>query len=211
MNRLKELREGRGMKQSELGKLLNVQDAAISKYESGKVPLTGDTLLQLSKIFDVPIDYILGNEKYSIDYSNYQMDTFEFGGNFKDRLRNILDERGITENDLAKITGFHIDDVKSYIWGNKIPSIEDLIKLSGSLHISTDYLLGMTDEEPISDVDRSFLKALTERERNIIEVYRQLNEDNQDIIVGEMKKYLKEQRFEESVAAEEPMRKAAGK
>lgn len=44
MNRLKSLRESRGMKQSELGKFLNVQDAAISKYESGKVQLTGDTL-----------------------------------------------------------------------------------------------------------------------------------------------------------------------
>lgn len=49
MNRLKLLREEKRMKQSELGKLLNVQDAAISKYESGKVPLTDDTLLKLSK------------------------------------------------------------------------------------------------------------------------------------------------------------------
>ena len=48
MNRLKLLREEKRMKQSELGKLLNVQDAAISKYESGKVPLTDDTLLKLS-------------------------------------------------------------------------------------------------------------------------------------------------------------------
>ena len=59
MNRLKSLREGKGMKQSELGELLNVRDAAISKYESGKVPLTDDTLLKLSKIFGVSIDELL--------------------------------------------------------------------------------------------------------------------------------------------------------
>lgn len=208
MNRLKALREERGMKQSELGKLLNVKDAAISKYESGKVPLTGDTLLQLSKIFNVPIDYILGNEKYSVDYQNFQMDTQEFGLDFKCRLRETLEEKGISEKDFPKITGFHQEDADAYLYGNRIPSIEDLIKLRDSLHVSTDYLLGIDEDAPISNTDRYFLKTLTDRERSIVDVYRQLNEDNQDIIVGEMKKCLKEQRYEDSVAAETSMREA---
>lgn len=59
MNRIRELRKEKGWKQSELGKLLNVQEAAISKYESEKIPLTNDTLIKLSKIFDVSVDYIL--------------------------------------------------------------------------------------------------------------------------------------------------------
>lgn len=62
MNRLKLLREERGMKQSELGILLNVKEAAISKYESEKVLMTSDTLVKLSNIFNVSIDYILGND-----------------------------------------------------------------------------------------------------------------------------------------------------
>ncbi len=72
MNRLKALREERGMKQSELGKLLNVKDAAISKYESGKIPLTGDTLIALSEIFAVSIDYILGNDNYVLGESEQE-------------------------------------------------------------------------------------------------------------------------------------------
>ena len=59
MNRIKELREQKGMKQSELGLLLNVNNSAISKYESGKLQLTDDTLEKLSDIFGVSIDYIL--------------------------------------------------------------------------------------------------------------------------------------------------------
>ena len=39
MNRIRELREKAKMKQSDLGRLLNVKDAAISKYETGKIPL----------------------------------------------------------------------------------------------------------------------------------------------------------------------------
>ena len=117
MNRLKSLREEKGMKQSELGKLLNVQDAAISKYESGKVSLTDDTLLKLSKIFNVPVDYILGNDDYGIDYANYQMDTSEFGLAFKEKLKSILEEKDISQQEFAKITGLHPDEADAFLWG----------------------------------------------------------------------------------------------
>lgn len=59
MNRIKNLREKNGWTQAELGKRLNVQDSAVSKYESEKIPLTADTLTLLSNIFDVSTDYIL--------------------------------------------------------------------------------------------------------------------------------------------------------
>lgn len=62
MNRIKRLREEKGLTQSELGEMLHVKDSAISKYESEKIPLTAETLRTLSKIFNVSIDYILGME-----------------------------------------------------------------------------------------------------------------------------------------------------
>ncbi len=60
MNRIKSLREEKGWTQTQLGKLLNVKDSAISKYETEKIPLTADTLKLLSEIFDVSVDYIMG-------------------------------------------------------------------------------------------------------------------------------------------------------
>ena len=42
MNRLKELRNRRGISQEELGALLGVQKAAVCKYELGRVPLPND-------------------------------------------------------------------------------------------------------------------------------------------------------------------------
>jgi len=61
MNRIKILRDEKGWTQTELGKLLNVKDSAVSKYESEKIPLTAETLRRLSEIFGVSVDYILGN------------------------------------------------------------------------------------------------------------------------------------------------------
>ena len=47
MNRIKQLRTERGWTQEELGEKLNVKRAAISKYESGRIPLTDDTIYPL--------------------------------------------------------------------------------------------------------------------------------------------------------------------
>lgn len=44
-------------------------------------------------------------------------------------------------------------------------------------------------------------------EIEIISLYRNLNKDSQDIIKGELKKVLRSQRYEESVAADEPLKK----
>ena len=83
--------------------------------------------------------------------------------------------------------------------------MEDLIKIAQALTVSTDYLLGLDETKPITNIDKYFSQSLTERERNIIDVYRQLNKDNRDIIVGKMKEYLKEQRYEESVVTKSSM------
>lgn len=61
MNRIKELRQAKGWKQSDLGEMLKVQKSAISKYETGKIPLTAETITTLTKIFNVSADYLLGN------------------------------------------------------------------------------------------------------------------------------------------------------
>ena len=63
MNRIKFLREKKGWSQKKLGEILNVQTAAISKYESGQVGLTSEALKKMSDVFSCSIDYILCNDR----------------------------------------------------------------------------------------------------------------------------------------------------
>ena len=63
MNRVKELRMLHGFTQDELGEKLGIQKAAVSKYETGRVPLPPDTLMKLCDIFSVSADYLLGRDK----------------------------------------------------------------------------------------------------------------------------------------------------
>lgn len=61
MNRIKELRAEKGILQADLAKLLKIGQATISNWENGRTEPDQDALREMSKFFDVSIDYILGN------------------------------------------------------------------------------------------------------------------------------------------------------
>ena len=60
MNRLKQLRQEKGIKQAELAQILAVGQQAISKYENGQLDIGTDTIARLCQIFGVTADYLLG-------------------------------------------------------------------------------------------------------------------------------------------------------
>jgi len=60
VNRIKELRKAKGVTQEELASVLCVQRPALSKYETGAVPLTDSTITILTDYFNVSADYLLG-------------------------------------------------------------------------------------------------------------------------------------------------------
>lgn len=61
MNRIKELRSEAGILQADLAKAMKVRQNTVSNWETGRHEPDQDALRELSKIFDVSIDYILGN------------------------------------------------------------------------------------------------------------------------------------------------------
>lgn len=63
MERLKELREESKMSQEDLAEKLGVSQQTVSKYEQGKREPDNQTLIDLSKIFDVTTDFLLGKSK----------------------------------------------------------------------------------------------------------------------------------------------------
>lgn len=66
MKRIAELRKEKGLNQIGLGLKLNVSQKMISAYESGLHQPSIDTLLELSKIFNVSVDYIIGNSDIKV-------------------------------------------------------------------------------------------------------------------------------------------------
>ena len=63
---LKELREKNGYTQQRLGELLHVSKNSISHYELGKSLPDINVLIEMTDIFDVSMDYLLGLTDYNL-------------------------------------------------------------------------------------------------------------------------------------------------
>lgn len=59
MNRIKQLRMEKDIKQDVLAKLLGLEVAGISKLETGRVPLKDEYIIKLADYFEVSTDYLL--------------------------------------------------------------------------------------------------------------------------------------------------------
>lgn len=212
--KIKELREQSGLTQKQMSEILGVSKSNISKYESNAVEPSLETLKNYAIYFSISADYLLG-----VNTSAEQLSTktnisdgstgeghryfFFFFDNllrdtFVSRLKKAIAENGISIDEFSKIVSFDENKCNSYLNGENEPSLEDLLEISRVLDVSIEYLLGQSPR-------------ISTSENKLLNAFRKLNEDNQDILIGKVKELLKDQRYEVSVAAEEPMRKASGK
>lgn len=59
-NRIRQLREEKGMHQEDLAKELNLSISTVSRYECGQLDISTKALLKMKAIFGCSTDYILG-------------------------------------------------------------------------------------------------------------------------------------------------------
>lgn len=71
------LRKQEGLSQEELGEKLNVARQTISKWENSETTPELDKLLDLSKIFQISVDELIGND-IRPKYENYKKNYYEF-------------------------------------------------------------------------------------------------------------------------------------
>lgn len=63
------------------------------------------------------------------------------------RLRDLREEKGLTQKDLAQILGLSSKStITNYEQNNRDPDYETLIKIAKYFEVSIDYLLGQTDK-----------------------------------------------------------------
>ncbi|MBQ1192908.1 MAG: helix-turn-helix transcriptional regulator [Lachnospiraceae bacterium] len=65
--------------------------------------------------------------------------------NMGEKLKSLRIEKKLTQKQVSDRIGLAISAVSSYESGSRYPSYDVLIKLARIFHVSTDYLLGITD------------------------------------------------------------------
>ena len=69
---------------------------------------------------------------------------------FAERIRALRRERGMTQEALGKIIGVKRDSISVYEAGRHYPEVRNLMILADYFGVSTDYLLGRTDNPEVN-------------------------------------------------------------
>lgn len=65
---------------------------------------------------------------------------------FKERLRTAREFRELSQGELAQRTGLQASAVSHFETGTRKPSFDNLKRLADALRVTTDYLLGRSDD-----------------------------------------------------------------
>src|SRR6266536_2859794 len=77
----------------------------------------------------------------------------------RQRLRTFREMRGLTQGDLGAKAGMAAASVSHFETGQRLPSLDSLVKLADALEVSVDALLGRLPLEKASQLDPVFLRA----------------------------------------------------
>jgi transcriptional regulator with XRE-family HTH domain len=102
---------------------------------------------------------------------------------FKDKLKELRKNRGLTQNDVAEFVGVKQNSYNSWENGKREPNFSKLQKLAKYFNVSTDYLLD--SEKQFYFSLKNILELLPERQYSVdVSVYfsESLSEDNQKIL-----------------------------
>ncbi|MCR5440299.1 MAG: helix-turn-helix domain-containing protein [Selenomonas sp.] len=92
-----------------------------------------------------------------------------------ERIRNIREDKDILQQELADAIGINVSVLSRIEKGTRQLRDDELTKIADKLHVSTDYLLGRTDE-PHTTVKGAPSSGLTQKEE------REIEQDLEDMI-----------------------------
>lgn len=67
--------------------------------------------------------------------------------NIGKRLRKLIIEHNLTQNEVSILTGIKRSSIASYELNEQLPSVDKLIQLANLYKVSLDYLCGLDNSE----------------------------------------------------------------
>ena len=133
--RIRHLREDRDLTQARVAKMLDMSQTGYSKYETSENDIPTAVLIRLSELYHVSTDYLLGL-------------TDQLPGEplFLARIRLLREEHDWTQQQVANRLHIHRRTYDAYEAGATDVPVEILIALARLYNVSTDYLLGESND-----------------------------------------------------------------
>lgn len=127
--RLKKLRTDNNITQLRLSEILGTAKSNISKYESDTIEPNLAMLSQLSELFHVSVDYLLGIERS------------EKQGGISMNLKQLRERAGLSQVELGNLVGLKQTTISQYENGTREPNLDLTQKIADVLDVSLDELV----------------------------------------------------------------------
>ena len=143
--KLKMLRKKKGLTQQEVAELVHVERGVYTKWELGKSNPNYENLSMLACIFDVSLDYLLGDylEISKERYLKLKKQKEEEKKNlFSVRLKELRLQHGFSQEELAEKIGIKQNSYSDWEHGKCKPNYEKIEKIADFFGVSLDWLFG---------------------------------------------------------------------
>ena len=133
--RIKCIREYRGMTQKELGKVFNVAESTYSGWETGRDFIPLKHLYKFSLIYGYSMDYLLKLNSKNIKYDKLDSIDKKIVGN---KLKRIRKDLNLTQQQIADECMISQTTYSNYELGNNLISTMSLYTICKNHNISMD-------------------------------------------------------------------------
>ena len=99
------------------------------------------------------------------------------------RLENLIEERDLTQKQLSMDLHIASSTLNGYVNNNREPDFATLVRFAQYFNVSTDYLLGLSNEKKPAP------SSLSPQEGALVHLYRALPSERQELIVEQAKFY----------------------
>lgn len=111
---------------------------------------------------------------------------------FAKRLRTTREERGVSAKELAEALGINATTIYRYETA-EFRSIKSpvLHAIANYLNVNPDYLIGATDQKHTVKEAEDLLSTITDGEKMLLELFRQVPEESQQMVLDMIRIALK--------------------
>ena len=129
-NKIRTLRIENHWTMKDLAGFLGTNKTAISNWENSYNAPTKENIEKMAILFRVSRDELINAGKV----------------NYLARLKELRENKGITQKQLSEETGMSFQSISFYEHGEREPGVKALISLADYFNVSIDYLVGRSDK-----------------------------------------------------------------
>ncbi len=141
--RLKDIREERGLLQKDLANIFQISRKSYSRWETGEITIPLTHLNTLCNYFNLSMDYVICLTRKNTGSGRHELDAKKIGS----RLKELRKQNNLSQMDLANFLNTTQSTISAYESGKTTILTSFALQIVKKYKISLDWLCGRSNQE----------------------------------------------------------------